>query len=77
MERLKALLQKHSVTQLRLAIAIGMTPTHVNHLLNGKHQPRRDAIDKILAFARGLEPGITYEQLFGRGGAEGRRRRSA
>jgi len=49
---LKALCEKHSLSQRQLAAKIGCKPTRISAWINMKEEPRIDAIVKIAEFGR-------------------------
>lgn len=63
---LKALLDKHGISQRELAHAIGKSDAAVSRLLNGSTMASQDTINDVLAFlSKRLRRRVTYEQVFG------------
>jgi transcriptional regulator with XRE-family HTH domain len=66
MDELRRFLARHRMTQQDLAKEIGVTDAFVSMLLSGKSGCSLDTAKTILAFCQGKEPGMTFEQLFGK-----------
>lgn len=47
-ERLRSLLEKHSMEQQELAIKIGYTKEHISYIINGKRNLTEDAAERIV-----------------------------
>ena len=63
---LKALLERHEITQRELAEALDKHPAAVTRLLSGETEPGQETIDAILVFlAKRTGRRMTYEQVFG------------
>lgn len=52
------------MTQKRAAAEAAVPIQTLNEVANGRRQARAGTINKILAWARRYEPGVTYEELF-------------
>ena len=46
------------------AAEAGMPLATASDLVKGKREPRTSNVNKVLAWARTLDPSVTYEQLF-------------
>lgn len=65
---LKRFLSEHGLTQTDLAKGTGLWLSQVNAIVNGS-SPRTETVNRILAYVRTVDDGVTYEDLFGRGAA--------
>ena len=52
-------MKDHGLTNRKLALNAGINYVALYYVLNGKHEPSKSTIDKILAYT-----GLTYEEAF-------------
>lgn len=65
-QTLKALLDKHEISQTELADGIGKSRAFVSRLVGGDTGASQETIDATLAFlSKRLGRRVTYEQVFG------------
>lgn len=60
-----AVLERHGLSQNQAARLSGIPLPTLNDIVARRREPRRDTINRLLAFLRTLEPSITYEDVFG------------
>jgi predicted transcriptional regulator len=66
MSTIEAFITKHSLRQVDLAVAMGVTESAVSHMLAGRFDPRKERIDRLLvALGERLGRKVTYEEVFG------------
>lgn len=61
---LQDFLTQHGKTLRGFAAEAGMPLATASDLVKGKREPRTSNVNKVLAWARTLDPSVTYEQLF-------------
>ncbi len=66
MDELKRFLQRHQMTQRDLAGALGVTEGFVSQVVLGQCAVSLERAKQILAFCRTKEPGLDFDDLFGR-----------
>lgn len=68
---LEVFIARHGFTQKGFAEAAGIDNSNLSYILRGRHRPTQPTIESILEFCRSIEPGVTYEQIFGSHPLEG------
>jgi transcriptional regulator with XRE-family HTH domain len=64
---LKALLDKHRISQRELAHGIGKSDAAISRLVSGATGASQETINDVLVFlSKRLHRRVTYEQVFGR-----------
>lgn len=58
-------LRRHRVSQTALSLRLGMRQVTLWRKLSGDRPLKLDEINAILAWAKTIEPDITFEDLFG------------
>ena len=66
MTQLKALLDKHHITQREMARGIGKSTASVSRLVSGETSATKGTIDAVLAYlSRRTGKRMTYDRVFG------------